>query len=74
VAVGRIPMPFAAVMQPHVSLHEMAIEAVKTKNRKLLYQAIGCDPLASMALTLGQLKQMTDELLEENAEYVSDYR
>ena len=66
-AVGRIPMPFASVMQPHISLHEMAVEAVKTKNKKLLYQAIGCDPLASMALTLDKLKAMTDELLEENA-------
>ncbi|HEX4123597.1 MAG TPA: hypothetical protein VHY37_02660 [Tepidisphaeraceae bacterium] len=67
-AVGRIPMPFAAVMQPHISLHEMAIEAVKTKNRTLLRQAIACDPMASMALTLDKIKAMTDELLAADTE------
>jgi alpha-galactosidase len=72
-AAGRIPMAMAAVMQPHISLHEMAIEAVKTKNRKLLYQAIGCDPLANMVLTLDKLKAMTDELLAANSEFVADY-
>jgi alpha-galactosidase/6-phospho-beta-glucosidase family protein len=51
----------------------MAIEAVQTKNRKLLYQAIGCDPMANMVLTLDKLKAMTDELLEANSEFVADY-
>jgi alpha-galactosidase len=71
--LGRIPMPLASVMAPHCALHEMAVEAVKQKDRALIRQAIQADPLSGAVLTLSQIRQMTDELLEENSAYMKDW-
>jgi len=71
--VGRIPMPLAAAMAPHCAMHEMAVEAVMRKDRNLVRQAIQADPLTAAVLTLPQIRQMTDELLLENAEYIKNW-
>lgn len=71
--LGRIPMPLAAAMAPHCALHEMAVEAVARKDRNMVRQAIQADPLTGAVLTLPQIRQMTDELLEENCQYMKDW-
>lgn len=71
--IGRIPMPLAAAMAPHCALHEMAVEAVRQKDRTLIRQAIQADPLTGAVLTLPQIRQMTDELLAENREYLREW-
>jgi len=71
--LGRIPMPLAAVMAPHCALHEMAVEAIQNKDVTLIRQAIQADPLTGAILTLPQIRQMTDELLADNAEYMKDW-
>ncbi len=68
--VGRIPPQLAAVMLPHISVHEMAVTGVLNKDRRMVRQAIQADPLAGMVLQLPQIEQMTNELLEENKEYL----
>jgi len=71
--IGRLPMPLAAAMAPHCALHEMAVEAVARRDRTLVRQAIQADPLSSAVLTLPQIRQMTDELLQENAAWMADW-
>jgi alpha-galactosidase len=71
--IGRIPIALASVMSPHCALHEMAVEAVARKDRNLIRQAIQADPLSGAVLTLPKIRQMTDELLEENREYMKDW-
>jgi alpha-galactosidase len=72
--VGRIPPQLAAVMMPHVNVHEMAVQAAMTKDKRLVRQAIQADPLAGMILTLPEIQMMTDELFAENHEYLSDFQ
>jgi len=71
--LGRIPMAMAAVMAPHCAVHEMAVQAVKSKDRTLLRQAVQADPLTGAVLTLPQIRSMTEELLSENVEYMIDW-
>lgn len=71
--VGRIPMPLAAAMAPHVRCHEMAVEAFMRRDRTLARQAIQADPMTGMALTLHQIRLMTDDLFAANAEYLQDW-
>ncbi len=71
--VGAIPSQLAAVMTPHIWLSEMAVDAVLSKNRTLLRQAIQADPLSSAILTLPKIKAMTDELLAANKEYLKGW-
>lgn len=71
--IGRIPMAQAAVMAPHCALHEMAVEAVKRRDPVLIHQAVQADPLSAAVLTLSEIRRMTDELLQENVEYLKDW-
>ena len=72
--MGRIPAQLAAVMTPHIAIHEMAVQAALTKNLTLLRQAVQADPLTAAILTLPEIERMTDELLTANAEYVKDWQ
>jgi len=71
--VGEIPPPLAAVMTPHIHVHKMAVQAVMNKDRRMIRQAIQADPLTGAILTLPKIKQMVDELMEENREYMKDW-
>ena len=66
---GRIPPQLAAVMTPHIYLDEMAVEAVLTKNRTLLRQAMQADPLTGAVLTLPEIEKMFNELFNANKAY-----
>lgn len=72
--VGRIPPQLAAVMTPHIFLHEMAIDAVFRKSRRSLLMALQADPLTGAILTLPEIKDMFNELCEENKDYMAGWR
>jgi alpha-galactosidase len=71
--VGAIPTQLAAVMCPHIHVHQLAVRGVLEKNSDLIYKAIQADPLTGAMLTMPQVKEMTDELFEENKDYVQDW-
>ncbi len=68
-AVGEIPPQLAAVMLPHISLDEMAVKAVLTKDRTLLRQAMQADPLTGAVLTLPEIENMFNDLFKANKAY-----
>ena len=74
VKVGSIPPQLAAVMRPHISVHELAVQGAMTKNRRLVEQAIMMDPLTGAILTLPQIRAMVQELFEANKAYVTDWK
>jgi alpha-galactosidase len=71
--MGRIPTKLAALMTPHIHVHEMALEAVKRKSTNLVREAIQADPLTAAICTLPQIERMVDELFAENAAWVADW-
>ncbi len=71
--MGRIPTKLAAVMTPHIHVHEMAVEGVTRKDRGLIREAIQADPLTAAICTLPQIDKMVDQLFTENAAYVQDW-
>ncbi|HYE07151.1 MAG TPA: alpha-glucosidase/alpha-galactosidase [Planctomycetota bacterium] len=71
--MGRIPTQLAAVMTPHVHVHELAVEGVRRKSRDLIRMAIQADPLTQAVCTLPQIEAMVDDLFVENAAYVGDW-
>ncbi|MDR3707354.1 MAG: hypothetical protein P4L33_03565 [Capsulimonadaceae bacterium] len=71
--VGAIPPQLAAVMAPHIAVHEMAVTGTLTKNRRLIRQAIQADPMTAAVLTLPKISEMVDEMFEENSEYVANW-
>ena len=74
VRVGEIPPQLAAVMRPHISVHELAVQGALTKDRRLIEQAIMMDPLTGAICTLPQIRAMVKEMFEAYPEYVSDWK
>lgn len=61
--VGELPPQLIAYMMPHVTQHELFIEAATQGRRDHIYQACMFDPLTAATLTLDQIVQMCDELI-----------
>jgi alpha-galactosidase len=74
VKVGNIPPQLAAVMRPHISVHELAVQGALTKNRRLIEQAVMMDPLTGAILTLPKIRAMVKEMFEINKDYVADWK
>jgi hypothetical protein len=55
-------------MQPHVTQHELFIRAAMEGRRDHVYQACMYDPLTAATLTLDQIVEMCDELIEAHGD------
>jgi len=61
--VGELPVELLAYMQPHVTQHELFIQAALTGRRDHVYQAAMYDPLTAATLTTDKIVEMCDELI-----------
>lgn len=71
--VGRIPPQLAAVMAPHICMHELAVAGVRARSRDLIRQAIQADPLTHAVCTLPRIAAMVDDLFRENAAWTAGW-
>ena len=70
VAVGALPPSVAPLTALSSQIEEMAVEAILTGDRRLIYQAIAYSPLSAAVLSLYEIQQMVDELFAVNAPYL----
>jgi alpha-galactosidase len=65
---GALPSQLAALSLPHVSVQRLAVEAWRERSREKAIQAIALDPLTAAVCTLGQAREMANELLDSQPE------
>ena len=70
VAVGALPPQVAALTNLSSQIEEMAVEAILTNNRRLIYQAVAYSPLSAAVLSLAEIQQMVDDLFAVNEQYM----
>jgi alpha-galactosidase len=68
--IGNIPPHLAALMQTNINVQNLTVEAILTGKREHIYHAAMLDPHTSAELTLDQIWNMTDELLDAHGEYI----
>jgi alpha-galactosidase len=68
--IGNLPPHLAALMQTNINVQNLTVEAILTGNREHIYHAAMLDPHTSAELTLDEIWNMTDELLEAHGEYI----
>jgi alpha-galactosidase len=61
--VGELPPQLVAYMNPHVTQHELFIEAATHGRRDAVYQAAMFDPLTAATMPLDKIVEMCDELI-----------
>lgn len=72
VSVGKLPPQLACLNGINAQCEDMAVEALLTGNRDLVYYAAYLDPLISAVLTLKDIHAMVDEMFEANHDYLPD--
>ncbi|MGH2591603.1 MAG: alpha-galactosidase [Actinomycetota bacterium] len=67
---GRLPAACAALNQVQITVQRLAVEAARSGDRDLVHAAVALDPLTSALLTLPQIHEMTDRMLEAEARWL----
>jgi len=73
VHVGALPPQCAALTNLSSSIEEMAVEAALTGDPRLVFQAIAYDPLTASVLSLAEIKQMVNQMFEQNRPYLPQF-
>lgn len=67
---GALPPACAALNLTQITVQRLAVEAAMTGDRDLVHTAVAIDPLTSALLTLPQIHEMTDRMLEAEARWL----
>ena len=61
--MGELPPQLAALIRTNVNVQELTVEAALAGNREHAYHAAMLDPHTAAELSLGQIRELVDELL-----------
>jgi len=71
--VGRLPEQLAALNRTNVNVHLLTIEAVVTKKKENIYYAAMLDPHTSSELSIDDIKNLCDDLIEAHGDWLPKY-
>jgi alpha-galactosidase len=71
-AVGDLPPQLAALDRSSIDVQRLAVKGALEGDRDAVHRAVKLDPLTSAACTLDEIHEMTEELIEANAEYLPE--
>jgi alpha-galactosidase len=74
VHIGTLPPQCAALDQVNVMAEEMAVEAALTGDPTLVFYSIAYDPLTAAVLSLAEIKEMVNEMFEQNRDYLPGFK
>jgi alpha-galactosidase len=72
-SIGDLPVELAAFDRRHLTVAELTVRAALDHDREALHRAVKLDPLTAAACTLGEIHEMTEELLAANEAYLPDF-
>lgn len=73
VHVGELPPQCAILTNVSAQIEEMAVEAAISGDPRLVYQAIANDPLSAAVLSLAEIKDMVNEMLQQNKDHLPTF-
>ncbi|HHX62922.1 MAG TPA: alpha-glucosidase/alpha-galactosidase [Epulopiscium sp.] len=71
--VGDLPQQLAALNRTNINVHLLTAEAALTKNRELIYMAAMLDPHTGSELSMDEIRDMCDELIEAHGDWLPEY-
>jgi alpha-galactosidase len=67
---GALPLACAALNNVQINVQRLTVEAAMTGDRSLVHAAVALDPLSGALLTLPQIHDMTERMLEAEREWL----
>ena len=74
VHVGALPPQLVAMNHISVMVEEMAVEAALTGDPTLVFQSVLYDPLTAAVLSMAEIKDMVNEMLKQNKDYLPQFK
>jgi len=71
--VGRLPEQLAALNRTNINVHIMTIKAALEKKKEYIYQAALLDPHTSSELSIEDVINLCDDLIEAHGKWLSQY-
>jgi alpha-galactosidase len=71
---GALPPQLAALNRTNINVQELAVEAAISGKLEHVHHAMALDPLSSALLTLEQIKSLTNELLQAQAPWLTQFQ
>jgi alpha-galactosidase len=71
--IGSLPPHLAALMQTNINVQELTVQAALTGKRDHIYHAAMLDPHTAAELSLDQIWQLVDDLIEAHGEWLPEY-
>jgi alpha-galactosidase len=72
--IGALPPHLAALMQTNVNVQSLVVEAALTGKREHIYHAAMLDPHTAAELSLEQIWNLVDDLIEAHGDWLPAYR
>jgi len=72
--VGDLPPQCAALNRMNINVQELGVKAAVEKDKTLALQAILLDPLTSAILTIGEIRQMVDDMFKAEEKYLGGFK
>ena len=70
---GALPTPLAAMCGTQIQTYQLAVEAILNKSRRSVYHALMMDPLTHSKLTIDEIEEVVDTLVEKQRKYLGRY-
>ncbi|MEM7738044.1 MAG: alpha-glucosidase/alpha-galactosidase [Deinococcota bacterium] len=70
--IGKLPPQLAALMQTNINVQNLTVEAALTGKREHIYHAAMLDPHTSAELSLEQIYNLVDDLIEAHGNWLPD--
>lgn len=71
--LGDLPEVCAALNRTNVNVHLLTIEAYRSRRKEDVYKAALLDPHTSSELSMREIKQLCDELLEAHKDFIGEF-
>ena len=72
--VGKLPVQLAAMNMTNVNVHLITIEAAVTRKKEHIYHAPMLDPQTGSELTIDEIVNMVDDLIEAHGSWLPEYK
>lgn len=73
-AVGALPPQLAALNRTNINVQKLTVEAALEGEIDAVYHAVALDPLTAAVCTLPQIREMVDEMLEAQSQWLPQFQ
>jgi len=71
--VGALPVQCAAMNMTNINVQLLTIEAARTRKLEHIYQAAMLDPHTASELSIDDIKNMVDDLIDAHGDFLPKY-